>query len=72
MRRALAALAPVEIEGEAAGAPAVLPVPVPRQRRAVEDRSHQYLAGRLRVARAAGRRLVFAGESRLAGLERWI
>jgi hypothetical protein len=60
----------VEIEGEAAGAPAVLPVPVPG-RREVEDRSHQYLAGRLRVTLRRGRRTLFAGESVLAGLERW-
>jgi hypothetical protein len=60
----------VEIEGEAAGRPAVLPVPVPG-RREVTDRSHQYLAGRLRVALRQGRRTVFAGESALAGLERW-
>ncbi len=60
----------VEVEGEAAGAPAVLPVPVPGARE-VEDRSHQYLAGRLRVSVRRGRRLVFAGESALAGLERW-
>jgi hypothetical protein len=60
----------VEVEGEAAGAPAVLPVPVPG-RREVEDRSHQYLAGRLRVTVRRGRRVVFAGESALAGLERW-
>jgi hypothetical protein len=60
----------VEIEGEAAGAPAVLPVPVPG-RREVTDRSHQHLAGRLRVVVRAGRRTLFAGESLLAGLERW-
>ena len=35
------------------------------------DRSHQYLAGRLRVTVRRGRRMVFAGESGLAGLERW-
>jgi hypothetical protein len=40
-------------------------------RREVEDRSHQYLAGRLRVVVRAGRRTVFSGESALAGLERW-
>jgi hypothetical protein len=60
----------VEIEGEAVGPPAVLPVPVPG-RREVTDRSHQYLAGRLRVVLRRGRRTVFAGESALAGLERW-
>ena len=61
----------VELEGEAVGAPALLPVPVPEERRVV-DRSQQYLAGRLRVALRRGRRVVFAGESGLAGLERWL
>ena len=61
----------VELEGEAVGAPAVLPVPVPEERRIV-DRSQQYLAGRLRVTLRRGRRVVFAGESALAGLERWV
>jgi hypothetical protein len=60
----------VEVEGEAAGAPAVLPVPVPGERR-VQPRSHQYLAGRLRVVARRGRRSWFAAESTLAGLERW-
>ena len=60
----------VEIEGEAAGAPAVLPVPVPG-RRAVEHRSHHHLTGRLAVSVRRGRRTLFAGESGLAGLERW-
>jgi hypothetical protein len=68
--RARSARHALELEGEAAGAPAVLPVPVPG-RREVEDRSHQYLAGRLRVTLRRGRRTVFAGESALAGLERW-
>jgi hypothetical protein len=68
--RARSARHRVELEGEAVGAPAVLPVPVPG-RREVEDRSHQYLAGRLAVTVRRGRRLVFAGESALAGLERW-
>ena len=61
----------VEIEGAAAGAPAVLPVPVPGERRVV-DRSQQYLAGSLRVRVSRGRRLWWSGESALAGLERWI
>ena len=68
--RPLGALDSLELEGEAAGAPAVLPVPVPG-RREVEDRSHHHLAGRLRVTVRRGRRTVFAGESALAGLERW-
>ncbi len=61
----------VELEGAAVGAPAVLPVPVPGERR-VEDRSQQYLAGSLRVRVWRGRRLWWSGESSLAGLERWI
>jgi hypothetical protein len=68
--RARSARHEVEVEGEAAGAAAVLPVPVPG-RREVTDRSHQYLAGRLHVVVRRGRRTVFAGESVLAGLERW-
>ena len=61
----------VELEGEAVGAPAVLPVPVQEERRVV-DRSQQHLAGRLRVTLRRGRRVVFAGESVVAGLERWV
>ena len=61
----------VELEGESAGSPAMLPVPVPGERRVV-DRSQQYLAGRLRVTVRRGRRVVFAAESVVAGLERWV
>ena len=61
----------VELEGAAAGSPAVLPVPVPGERRVV-DRSQQYLAGSLRVRVWRGRRLWWSGESLVAGLERWI
>jgi hypothetical protein len=68
--RARSARYGLELEGEAAGPPAVLPVPVPG-RREVEHRSHQHLAGRMRVTLRRGRRVVFAGESALAGLERW-
>jgi hypothetical protein len=59
------------LEGEAAGEPTVLPVPVPG-RREVEDRSRQYLAGRLQVTLRRGPRVVFSGESVVAGLERWV
>ena len=52
----------VELEGSAAGAPAVLPVPVVAERR-VEERSQQYLAGSLRVVLRRGRRVVWRGES---------
>jgi hypothetical protein len=68
--RARSARWAVELEGEAAGAPAVLPVPLPDERR-VEDRSQQHLAGSLRVVLRRGRRVVWRGESVLAGLERW-
>jgi hypothetical protein len=61
----------VELEGAAAGSPAVLPVPIPEERR-LEHRSQQYLAGSLRVSVWRGRRLWWSGESLVAGLERWI
>jgi hypothetical protein len=57
------------VEGEAAGAvPADLPVPLPAER-TLEPRSRQLLAGRLAVELRRGRRLVYRGESELAGLE---
>ena len=59
----------VLIEGEADGtATASLPVPLPRQR-ALEPRSRQVLAGRLAVTLRRGRRVLYRGESVLAGLE---
>jgi hypothetical protein len=60
----------VEIEGNAGDvAPHLLPVPDVASGR-VDMRSRQYLAGRLRLRVSRGRRTVFEGESRLAGLER--
>jgi tocopherol cyclase len=60
----------VEIEAHADPAAAhVLDVPVPAERRTVPW-SHQHLAGRLRVRVARRERLVYEGESALAGLER--
>jgi hypothetical protein len=60
----------IEIEGEAAGAePVLLPVPVPLERRRIDARAPQLLAGALRLRVRRGRRLLFAGESPLAGLE---
>ena len=59
------------VEIEAVGDPAaahVLDVPVPAERRVVPW-SHQHLAGRLRVRLERRGRLVFEGESVLAGLE---
>lgn len=64
------ALWSVEIEAEAAGcAPHLLPVPLAHERRCV-PRSQQVLAGRLEVVLRRGRRVVFRGDSPLAGLER--
>lgn len=60
----------VSIEGDAAGAqPVLLPIPVPGQRR-VEHGARQWLTGRLRVVLRRRGRLVYRGESPLAGLER--
>ena len=60
----------VVVRGAADGAdPVELPVPVPAERR-VEDRSRQWLAGRLAVTVRRGRREVLRAESTLAGLER--
>jgi hypothetical protein len=59
------------VEIEAAGDPAaahVLDVPVPAERRVVPW-SHQHLAGQLRVRVSRRSRLVYEGESSLAGLE---
>jgi Tocopherol cyclase len=59
------------VEIEASGDPAaahVLDVPVPAERRVVPW-SHQHLAGRLRVRVERRGRLVYEGESALAGLE---
>jgi Tocopherol cyclase len=59
----------VEIEGEALASSVTLPVPTP-DRMAVEPRSTQALAGRLRVVVRRRGRTLFEGESGLAGLER--
>ncbi len=58
----------VELEGDAAGPPHLLPVPVPAERRSVL-RSEHHLAGRMRVVLRRGRRVVLRAESALAGLE---
>jgi hypothetical protein len=68
--RARAGMRVVEIEGAADPSTAhSLGVPVPDERRVV-DRSHHHLAGELRVRVTRRARLVYAGESALAGLER--
>jgi hypothetical protein len=57
--------------GEGVGSPAVLPVPLPDERR-VEPRSQQYLTSRLHATVRRGNRIWWSGESSLAGLERWL
>jgi Tocopherol cyclase len=60
----------LELEGTDAGAPAArLPVPLPGTDRELDWRSHHVLAGALRVELLRGRRVRWAGESALAGLE---
>jgi hypothetical protein len=59
----------VRIEGALSDSPpAALPVPLPAER-ALEPRSRQILAGRLDVTLRRGRRVLYRGESELAGLE---
>ena len=59
----------VLLEGEADDSTAAaLPVPLPAER-ALEPRSRQVLAGRLAVTLRRGRRVLYRGESSLAGLE---
>jgi hypothetical protein len=58
----------LEIIGTAAGEPHELLVPLPAQQR-VEQHSRQHLAGELSVSLRRGRRLLYAGDSALAGLE---
>jgi hypothetical protein len=68
--RARSARWSVDVEGDAAGSLAHrLPVPLPGERRLV-DGPAQHFTGRLRIDLRRGRRLVFSGESTLAGLER--
>lgn len=56
----------IELEGHADGAPAyVLPVPLPRERRNLQDAASQHLAGTIRLELPDG----WEGVSRLAGLE---
>ena len=61
----------VDIEGHAGGTePHRLPVPVPADRRRRDGLSAMHLAATLEVRLRRGRRVVFAGSSALAGLER--
>ncbi len=59
----------VRVRASAEGAPFDLPVPVAGTRR-LEAHSHQHLDGRLWLELRRGRRVVYRGESGLAGLER--
>jgi hypothetical protein len=58
----------VELEGEAAGPPLRLPVPLPRERR-LEVRSSHHLLGRVAVTVRRGRRVWLREESDRAALE---
>lgn len=61
----------LEVEGHANGsAPHLLPVPLPAQRRHLPAAATQHLAGHLRLTVRRGRRLLYAGETAFAGLER--
>jgi hypothetical protein len=60
----------ITVHGASDGPPHRLPVPVPRERRALQDVSAMHLAGRVRVTVRRGRRLRYDGLSTLAGLER--
>jgi Tocopherol cyclase len=59
----------VRVEGRATVAPHRLPVPLPNERRVVENASAQHLAGDLHVQVREGRRMRYVGGTRLAGLE---
>jgi tocopherol cyclase len=61
----------VEVEAHADGvAPHLLPVPVPRERRRLDDWAPQHLTGTLRLRVRRRGRTVYEGTSHLAGLER--
>jgi hypothetical protein len=59
----------VRVRGTAAGAPFDLPVPVAGTR-GLELHSHQHQDGELSLELRRGRRLVYRGQTALAGLER--
>lgn len=61
----------IEVEGHPNGtAPHLLPVPLPAERRHLQQAAAQHLAGHLRLTVRRGRRLLYTGETTLAGLER--
>jgi tocopherol cyclase len=60
----------IEVEGHAEGVtPHLLPVPVPHERRRLDDWAPQHLTGTLRLAVRKRGRIVYEGTSHLAGLE---
>jgi hypothetical protein len=60
----------IEVEGHADGvSPHLLPVPVPHERRRLDDWAPQHLAATLRLAVRRRGRLVYEGTSHVAGLE---
>jgi hypothetical protein len=61
----------IEVEAHADGvAPHLLPVPVPLERRRLDDWAPQHLTGTLRLSVRRRGRTLYEGTSRLAGLER--
>ena len=60
----------IEVEAHAAGAAHLLPVPVPGERRRLDDWAPQQLAGTLRLSVRRRGRTLYQGTSELAGLER--
>jgi tocopherol cyclase len=61
----------IEVEAHADGvAPHLLPVPVPRERRRLDDWAPQHLTGTLHLRVRRRGRTVYEGTSHLAGLER--
>ena len=60
----------IEVESHAHGAAHLLPVPVPGERRRLDDWAPQQLAGTLRLSVRRRGRTLYQGTSELAGLER--
>ena len=61
----------IEVEAHADGAaPHLLPVPVPHERRRLDDWAPQHLAGTMRLSVRRRGRTLYEGTSELAGLER--
>jgi len=61
----------IEVEAHAdGGAPHLLPVPVPHERRRLDDWAPQHLAGTMRLSVRRRGRTLYEGTSELAGLER--